>query len=558
MAGLYTEFYKEILDSNGNIKDISFSYGRNFNFAYDVVDRYALEEPEKIALIHKSTDGKVRKFSFAELKRLSDKAANMLMDLGIGKKDSVMLLLKRRFEFWICILALHKLGAVAIPTSHMVSANDIAERLILSGAKAVICVNSDDICYKVSDAIKDSEDKAKDKEKIAQIVVGDEYSSALMFDKLIEKASDKLLRVETTVDDHMLYYFTSGTNGAPKAVIHDYSYPLSHIYTAKNWHGATCDGVHLTVADSGWAKSAWGKLYGQWLVGTAVLVYDYEQFYAWDILQLLQEEKVTSFCAPPTIYKYLVLEDFSKYDLSSLKQVTTAGEPMPIEVSQKFTEKTGLIIREGFGQTETALQICTPVGREQISGSIGIASPLYDIRLVDEAGKEVPDGNEGEIVIFPKDKSKKPLGIFKGYLGDEALYQEIWDEGIYHTKDRAIKDKDGNIFFLGRNDDVIKSSGYRIGPSEVEDVIMLHPAVFECAVTGFPSKNRGTLVKASIILNKEYEPSQQLSNEIQDFVRERVALYKYPRKICFVEELPRTTNGKISRALIRKMDYHQN
>jgi acetyl-CoA synthetase len=558
MAGLYTEFYKEILDSNGNISDISFSYGRNFNFAYDVVDRYALEEPEKIALIHKSTDGKIRNFSFAELKRLSDKAANMLMDLGIGKKDSVMLLLKRRFEFWICILALHKLGAVAIPTSHMVSANDIAERLSLSGAKAVICVNSDDICYKVSDAIKNAEGKAKEKEKIAQIVVGDEYSSALMFDKLMEKASDKLLRVETTVDDHMLYYFTSGTNGAPKAVIHDYSYPLSHIYTAKNWHGATDKGVHLTVADSGWAKSAWGKLYGQWLVGTAVLVYDYEQFYAWDILELLKEEKVTSFCAPPTIYKYLVLEDFSKYDLSFLKQVTTAGEPMPIEVSQKFTEKTGLIIREGFGQTETALQICTPVGREQISGSIGIASPLYDIRLVDEAGKEVPDGSEGEIVIFPKDKSKKPLGIFKGYLGDEALYQEIWDEGIYHTKDRAIKDKDGNIFFLGRNDDVIKSSGYRIGPSEVEDVIMLHPAVFECAVTGFPSKNRGTLVKASIILNKEYEPSQQLSNEIQDFVRERVALYKYPRKICFVEELPRTTNGKISRALIRKMDYHQN
>lgn len=558
MTGLYTEFYKEILDSNGNIKDISFSYDRNFNFAYDVVDRYALEEPEKIALIHKSTDGKVRKFSFAELKELSDKAANMLVDLGIGKKDSVMLLLKRRFEFWICILALHKLGAVAIPTSHMVSATDIAERLVLSGAKAVICVNSDDICNRVSDAIKDAEDKAKDKEKIEQIVVGEKFNSALMFDKLLEKASDKLLRVETSVDNDMLYYFTSGTNGDPKAVIHDYSYPLSHIYTAKNWHGASCDGVHLTVADSGWAKSAWGKLYGQWLVGTAVLVYDYEQFYAWDILQLLQEEKVTSFCAPPTIYKYLFLEDFSKYDLSYLKQVTTAGEPMPIEVSQKFTEKTGLVIREGFGQTETALQICTPVGKEQVSGSIGLASPLYDIRLVDEDGKEVSDGSEGEIVIFPKDKSKKPLGIFKGYLGDEELYEEIWEGGIYHTKDRAIKDKEGNIFFLGRNDDVIKSSGYRIGPSEVEDVIMLHPAVFECAVTGFPSKNRGTLVKASIILNKEYEPSQQLSNEIQDFVRERVALYKYPRKICFVEELPRTTNGKISRAQIRKMDYHQN
>lgn len=551
MAGLYTGFYREIADNNGNITDISFTYDENFNFAYDVVDKYAKEDPEKLALIHKSTKGEVSRFSFADLKKLSDKAANMLLKLGVGKGDSVMLLLKRRYEFWISILALHKLGAVAIPTSHMVSSEDIKERLSLAGAKAVICVNSDDICDKVEKAIENTE--------IMQIVVGEKYHEAASFNELMEGASDEFKRVATNVNDDMLYYFTSGTNGAPKAVIHDHSYPLSHIYTAKNWHGAVDNGVHLTVADSGWAKSAWGKLYGQWLVGTAVLVYDYEQFYAWDILELLQDEKVTSFCAPPTIYKYLVLEDFSKYDLSNLQQVTTAGEPMPVEVSQKFTDKTGLIIREGFGQTETALQICTPAGKEQVSGSIGVASPLYDIRLVDEDGVEVPAGEEGEIAIFPKESlSSHPLGIFKGYLGDEELYKEIWEGGIYHTRDRAIRDKNGNFFFLGRNDDVIKSSGYRIGPSEVEDVIMLHPAVFECAVTGFPSRNRGTLVKASIILNQDFEPSQQLSNEIQDFVRERVALYKYPRKICFVKELPRTTNGKISRAQIRKMDYQQN
>ncbi len=558
MPGLYTNFYKEKLDDKGNIEGVDFLYDESFNFAYDVVDKYAETEPDKLALVHKSTDGVVTRFSFADLKRLSDKTANMLSKLGITKGDSVMLLLKRRYEFWISIIALHKLGAVAIPTSHMVSVKDIAERIRMAGAKAVICVNSDDICDKVKAAVKQagtiSFDGKGDNRQIVQIVVGDKYEDALSFDERMDKASEKLCRVDTNVHDDMLYYFTSGTNGAPKAVIHDFSYPLAHIYTAKNWHGVLDNGLHLTVADSGWAKSAWGKLYGQWLMGSAVMVYDYEQFYAWDILELLEEEKINTFCAPPTIYKYLVLEDLSKYDLSYLSQVTTAGEPMPLEVSRKFTEKTGLIIREGFGQTETALQICTPVGKEQVTGSIGQASPLYDIRIVDEDGAEVPDGEEGEIAIIPRSGAILPMGVFKGYLGDKEQYLEIWSGGIYHTKDRAMKDENGNFFFLGRNDDVIKSSGYRIGPSEVEDVIMKHPAVFECAVTGYPSKNRGTLVKASIILNEGYSPDQLLQNEIRDFVRERVALYKYPRKICFVTELPRTSNGKISRALIRKAD----
>lgn len=560
MSGLYTSFYKEKKDENGNISDVEFTYDDSFNFAYDVVDKYAEIEPNKLALVHKSTTGEVRRFSFADIKKMSDRAANMLNSLGIERGDKVMLLLKRRYEFWISIIALHKLGAVAIPTSHMVSARDIADRINMSGTKAIICVNSDDICDKVREAIVlagDSSFTGRNKEKVLQIVVGDKYEDALSFSELIEDAEDYFERVSTNVHDDMLYYFTSGTNGAPKAVIHDHSYPLAHIYTAKNWHGAQDNGLHLTVADSGWAKSAWGKLYGQWFVGSAVMVYDYEQFYAWDILNLLEKEKITSFCAPPTIYKYLILEDMFKYDLVSLKEVTTAGEPMPIEVARKFTEKTGLIVREGFGQTETALQICTPVGKTQIKGSIGQASPLYDIRIVDEEGEEVSNGTEGEIVIIPKVRGILPMGVFKGYLGDKMQYEEVWRGGIYHTKDRAIMDEKGNFFFLGRNDDVIKSSGYRIGPSEVEDVIMKHPAVFECAVTGYPSKNRGTLVKASIILNDGYIPSVTLQNEIQNFVRERVALYKYPRKICFATDLPRTANGKISRAMIRKMDYQK-
>ncbi len=560
MSGLYTSFYKEKKDENGNISDVEFTYDDSFNFAYDVVDKYAEIEPNKLALVHKSTTGEVRRFTFADIKNMSDRAANMLNSLGIERGDKVMLLLKRRYEFWISIIALHKLGAVAIPTSHMVSARDIADRISMSGAKAIICVNTDDICHKVHEAIVlagDSSFAGINTGKALQIVVGDRYEDALSFSELIDDANDYFERVSTNVHDDMLYYFTSGTNGEPKAVIHDHSYPLAHIYTAKNWHGAQDNGLHLTVADSGWAKSAWGKLYGQWFVGSAVMVYDYEQFYAWDILNLLEKEKITSFCAPPTIYKYLILEDMTNYDLSSLKEVTTAGEPMPIEVARKFTEKTGLIVREGFGQTETALQICTPVGKEQIKGSIGQTSPLYNIRIVDEDGKEVSYGTEGEIVIIPKVPGILPMGVFKGYLGDKTQYEEVWRGGIYHTKDRAIMDEKGNFFFLGRNDDVIKSSGYRIGPSEVEDVIMKHPAVFECAVTGYPSKNRGTLVKASIILNDGYLPSATLQNEIQNFVRERVALYKYPRKICFATDLPRTTNGKISRAMIRKMDYQK-
>ena len=545
MSFIYERYYKEIKDESGNVTGIETSFDKNFNFAYDVVDVVADESPDKTALVHRSTEGIRTELSFGDLKRLSDKAANALTGLGIKKGDPVMLLLKRRYEYWILILALHKLGAVAVPTSHMVSSEDIRERIKAANVKAVICVNSDSICDRVRDAVKDTD--------ALQLVIGAKYGDVPDMNELIEKASDKFERVDTKVTDDMLYYFTSGTNGSPKAVIHDHSYPIAHIYTAKNWHGM-CDGdLHLTVADSGWAKSAWGKLYGQWFMGAAILVYDYENFYAADMLHLLEEEKVNTFCAPPTIYKYFLLEDLSSYDLSSLKYASTAGEPMPQDVSSRFTESTGIVIREGFGQTETALQICTPVGSDAPAGSIGKASPLYMVDLVDENGNSVPDGEEGEIVIVPRG-GEIPLGVFKGYLGLPELYREVWEGGVYHTRDKALRDKDGYFYFLGRNDDVIKSSGYRIGPSEVEDILMMHPSVFECAVTGYPSGNRGEIVKASIILNKGYEAGTALKTQLQDFVKGRAAIYKYPRRIEFVDELPRTNNGKICRAAIRKAD----
>lgn len=545
MINIYQKYYKEKCDKDGNIVSIETSFDDNFNFAYDVIDKFAEECPDKLAMVHRSMDGRDTRFTFGDLKRLTNKAANALKSLGIKRGDPVMLLLKRRYEFWISILAIHKLGAIAIPTSHMVSSEDIKERINISGAKAVICVNSEQICDKVERAVSGHD--------VIQIVVGDSYKDTISFAGIMEEASEELDRISTDVNDNMLYYFTSGTSGAPKAVIHDFSYPIAHIYTAKCWHGVEYDGLHLTVADSGWAKSAWGKLYGQWFIGTAIMVYDYEQFYAADLLKLIAEEKICTFCAPPTIYKYLILEDISRYDLSNLKNATTAGEPMPEEVAEKFFDMTGIRIREGFGQTETALQICTAVGKEQIKGSIGVSSPLYKVTLVDEDNKPVAAGEEGEIVIIPEG-DKRPIGIFKGYLGDEALYKEVWRGGVYHTKDKAIMDESGHFFFLGRNDDVIKSSGYRIGPSEVEDVIMCHPAVFECAVTGFPSKNRGAVVKASIILKDGVEDTGKLGTEIQEFVKKRVAIYKYPRIIKFVDELPRTSSGKISRARIRQAD----
>ena len=546
MSKIFEDYYREIASPDGGIACIETQCPGNFNFAYDVVDRHARECPEKLALVHRSSGGEVTRYTFADIKRLTDKAANALVKLGVGRGMPVFLLLKRRAEFWIAIVALHKIGAVAVPTSHMVSAEDIAERVQAARAKAVICACTEDLCGKVAEAVRGTD--------VIPITAGGRYADWTDFDEIVAEADEAWERADTKATDDMLYYFTSGTNGAPKAVVHDFSYPIAHIYTALRWHGATDGGLHLTVADSGWAKSAWGKLYGQWFVGSAVMVYDYENFFAGEMLHVIAEERVTTFCAPPTIYKYFILEDLGKCDFSSLRQVTTAGEPMPAEVAKRFAGATGLTVRDGFGQTETALQICTPVDGTPVAGSVGKASPLYRIARTDEDGREVAAGEEGEIVILPETPGVRPVGIFKGYLGEPERYEQVWRGGVYHTGDKARMDAEGNLFFVGRNDDVIKSSGYRIGPSEVEDILMRHPAVFECAVTGFPSKTRGTVVKASVILNQGFRPEGHLKTELQDFVKERAAIYKYPRIIEFADRLPRTANGKISRAQIRERD----
>ncbi len=551
MAQLYKKYFKEKLDEQQKLQAVDICYDKNFNFAYDVLDVIAKESPDKKALVYKSCQGDITEFTFEQISQQSNKMANVLKNDGIGRGDAVMLIMKRRFEFWFAMMALHKLGAVAIPTSHMVSGEDIKERIIRADIKAIICVSDGEIDKCISQA-QSGLDKS-----IIKYVVGEKRDGYTYIADLMENASDRFDRVETSVHDDMLYYFTSGTSGEPKAVIHDFSYPIAHIMTAKNWHGVIDGGLHFTIADSGWAKSAWGKLYGQWFCECGVMVYDYNQFYANEILQILQDQQVTSFCAPPTIYKYLVREDIKAYDLSHLTKAVTAGEPMPTDVAEKFYFATGLRIREGFGQTETTLLAFTMVGEEQCEGSIGKPSPLYHMKIVDEDNQEVPQGETGEVVLLPEKPGEIPIGVFKGYLGDEELYKEVWEGGVYHTKDRAYQDENGHYFFVGRNDDVIKSSGYRIGPSEVEDILMKHPAVFECAVTGYPSVTRGSIVKATIILNKGFEPSSKLKTELQDFVKENTAIYKYPRKIEFVEELPRTVTGKISRKKIREMDLEK-
>ncbi len=544
----YKEYYHEILSEDGTVMRIETQVPPHFNFAYDVIDRYAGECSDKPAMVHIALDGTFTSFSFGDLKRLSDTAAKAFSELGIGRGTAVMLLLKRRYEFWISMLALHKLGAIAVPTSHMVSAEDIAERIRTADVKAVICVRSEHICEKVEEAVNSRE--------IAVISVGEKYDGFLFWDELMPQASadqTEWERVQTDAADPMLYYFTSGTDGTPKAVIHDWSYPIAHIYTAKRWHGIEDGDLHLTVADSGWAKTAWGKLYGQWFLGARILVYDYDRFYAGEFLALLTAYKVNTFCAPPTIYKYLVLEDLSDYDWSHLKCATTAGEPMPESVARKFAEATGVTVRDGFGQTETALQICTPAGDVPVPGSIGKASPLYDIAVVNETCEPVPAGEEGELVILPRN-GKRPIGVFCGYLNDTGRYEEAWRGGIYHTGDRARRDGAGHFFFVGRSDDVIKSSGYRIGPSEVEDLLLQHPSVASCAVTGYPSKTRGMVVKASIVLRDGYTRDSTLTTELQEFVKTHGAIYKYPRIIAYVDSLPHTSNGKINRAAIREAD----
>ncbi len=551
MLDIINKYIVETFDDNGHLISVDFNVPDNFNFAYDVVDEIAKKDFNKRALVYRDCEGCIREFSFGEISVLSNKTANAFSNRGIGYGDRVMLIMKRRFEYWITVMALHKLGAVVIPTSNMVSEHDILYRFKKADVKAIVCADDDYIC-KCTDIATIEYEK-----QVLKYIVGGKRDTYLSYDEEIRDASDIFNRRKTLVSDTMLLYFTSGTTGNPKGVMHNFSYPIGHILTARDWHGVVEDGLHFTVADSGWAKSAWGKMYGQWFMGCAVMVFDYEQFYANEILEIIQECKVTSFCAPPTIYKYFLKENIEEYDLSSVSQVVTAGEPMPIETVRRFEERTGLKIRSGFGQTETALLVAVMKGDEQILDTIGKASPMYNVVIVDEECNPVPDGEEGEIVLLPNKDGSVPIGVFCGYLGAPEMYEEVWSNGVYHTKDKAYRDKDGYYYFVSRTDDVIKSSGYRIGPSEVENVIMEHPAVFECAVTGYPSETRGSIVKATIVLNDGYEPTSKLKVEIQDFVKSKTAMYKYPRKIEFTDELPKTISGKIQREVIRKRDLER-
>lgn len=520
----------------------------NFNFAYDIVDEWAKTNPSKVALCWSNEDGEHFNFTFKEIKEQSDKAASFFQSLGITKGDKVMLILKRRYEFWFAITGLHKIGAVAIPATHLLTPKDIIYRNNAADIKAIITTDDDLIRKHVNEALSQSP-------TITNLITwGNNIPKGWHdFHKGLEEAVP-FIRPKHVNDnkDIFILYFTSGTTGEPKMVIHDYTYPLGHIVTAKYWHNLNENSIHLTVSDTGWAKAVWGKLYGQWIVGATVVAYDHEKFTSVMMLELIEKYKITSFCAPPTVYRFMIREDLSKYDLSSLQYCTTAGEALNASVFETFYKVTGIKMMEAFGQTETTPTIVTFPWIEPKPGSMGIANPAYDIDLITPEGRPAEEGESGEVVI--KTKNGKPLGLFMGYYRDEALTNQVYYDNVYHTGDSAWRDEDGYFWFIGRIDDVIKSSGYRIGPFEVESALMTHPAVVECAITGVPDEIRGQVIKATIVLSADYrdKAGEVLIKEIQDHVKNVTAPYKYPRIIEFVEELPKTISGKIKRAEIRK------
>ncbi|MBO5467877.1 MAG: AMP-binding protein [Prevotella sp.] len=523
----------------------------NFNFAYDVIDEWAKSHPDKLAILWSNDEGQSERITFSDLKKRSDQAASYFQQLGIGKGDSVMLILKRRVEFWIAVLGLHKIGAVAIPATHMLTTHDIIYRNTRADVKAIICVGEDYVQQQIADAMAESPTL-----KVVISIGPKVHEGFHDWQNEWQKAPEFVRPAEpvNSNDDTMLLYFTSGTSGKPKMVAHDYLYALGHLTTGVYWHNLKEDSIHITVADTGWAKAAWGKLYGQWLAGAAIFVFDHEKFTADKILRQIEKFRVTSFCAPPTVYRFMIHEDFNNYDLSSLKYCCTAGEALNPAVYDKFYERTGIRLMEGFGQTETTMTLCTMPWTKPKPGSMGLPNPQYDIDLVRPDGTSCEDGEKGEIVI--RTGEGKPLGLFKGYYRDEELTANTWHDGMYHTGDMAWRDEDGYYWFEGRIDDVIKSSGYRIGPFEVESALMTHPSVVECAITGVPDDIRGMVVKATIILKDEWKAKagDELIKELQEHVKRETAPYKYPRIIEFVDELPKTISGKIRRVEIRQKD----
>ena len=535
------QFVRTLEDEDGCLKAISFRNEDKFNFAFDCVDAIANNTPDKLAMLHVDKNLVERRFTFNDMKRRSNQAANYFKSLGIKKGDRVMLVLKRHYQFWFSMLALHKLGAIAIPATNQLLAHDFEYRFQSAGVSAIVAT--------ADGLVADSVDEAQKTSPTLQtkIMVGGTREGWRDFDAEFEMYSTHYYRTVDTPcgDDTMVMFFTSGTTGYPKIANHSYKYALGHYVTAKYWHGVDPDGLHFTISDTGWGKALWGKLYGQWLSEGAVFTYDFDRFHADDILPMFKKYNITTFCAPPTMLRMMIKEDLSKYDLSSIVHMTTAGEALNPEVWRQFRKATGLRIMEGFGQTETTLTIGNLFGTTPKLGSMGKPIPGYDIDIVDPDGNPVPDGEPGEIII--RTDKRVPCGLFKGYYNNEEATKEAWHDGMYHTGDTAWRDEDGYFWYVGRTDDVIKSSGYRIGPFEIESVIMELPYVLECGVSAAPDEVRGQVVKASIVLVKGTEGTDALKKEIQDYVKKHTAPYKYPRIVVFKDSLPKTISGKIQR-----------
>lgn len=536
-----SKFIQTVEDENGLLKKIDFINEDKFNFAFDIVDGIAKKDPDKLAMLHIDKNKVERRFTFNDLKRASAQCANYFKSLGIKKGDRVMLILKRHYQFWFSILALHKLGAIAIPATNLLQEHDLTYRFDAAGVSAIVCTADGDVAHQVELA------EASSPTLKTKVLVGGEREGWHNFDEEYQLYSSHFYRTEDSAcgNDSMLMFFTSGTTGYPKIASHNYKYALGHYVTAKYWHGVHKDGLHFTISETGWGKAMWGKLYGQWLAEGAIFVYDFDRFAASDILPMFKKYNITTFCAPPTMLRMMIKEDISKYDLSSIKHMTTAGEALNPEVYIQFEKATGLQIMEGFGQTEGTLMIGNLIGDKHKLGSMGKPVALYDVDILDPDGNPVPDGETGEIVV--KTSESIPCGLFQGYYRNQEKTDEVWHDGYYHTGDTAWRDEDGFFWYVGRVDDVIKSSGYRIGPFEIESVLMELPYVLECGVSAEPDEIRGQVVKASIVLVKGTEGTEELKKEIQNYVKERTAPYKYPRIVVFRDELPKTISGKIQR-----------
>lgn len=538
---IYRQFTEVIKNDSGTPVSIKFKNAEHFNFAFDIVDELGTRAPDKLAMLHVSRDKTERRFTFGDMKKESARCANYFKSIGIKRGDKVLLVLGRRYQFWFAVLGLHKLGAVAIPATNQLQAHDFEYRFKKAGIEHIIITSDGDVAHQADEA-----------EKLyhplkSKIIVGEERDGWRSFDDEYPAFSSHFERGENAPggDDTMLMFFTSGTSGYPKIAAHSYKYALGHFHTAKYWHCCDPDGLHLTISDTGWAKAMWGKLYGQWLCEAATFVYDFERFSAADILPMFSKYHITTFCAPPTMLRMMVKEDITKYDLSSVKHMTTAGEALNPEVYRQFEKATGLQIIEGFGQSESTMMIGTLRGDSHKIGSMGKPAPIYDIALLDTDGNEVKAGEVGEICV--NIKKGRPFGLFTEYYNDPEKTAELIHDGFYHTGDTAWRDEDGYYWYVGRADDVIKSSGYRIGPFEIESVIMELPYVLECGVSAAPDEVRGQIVKASIVLTKGIEPTEDLKKEIQNYVKTHTAPYKYPRLIVFRDSLPKTATGKIQR-----------